>query len=369
MKNKFIILNFIIFFLLTSIYGGNFIKNTPQDLRIIKINEIEDSGIEIIFNRDIVRSDYKVYDLDQKNNYRSIVDIKSILMTSNYTFKPKNLKEIRVAQFNNKTTRVVFSSQTDIGLSLKNSGSVLQITPFGINLANKTDKKPQKIRTIVIDPGHGGKDPGAQGNGKKEKDIVLSVAQKTGKILENLGYKVKFTRNSDKFIELKARTSYANKANADLFISIHANASAKNGNINKFVGFETFFLSPSRSEKAKNAAALENKGSIEEMNYFTQQTFLNFLNREKIIQSNKLAIDIHKNTLSSIKNSKFDVVDGGVREAPFWVLVGALMPAVLIEVGYITHPVEGKNIAKTKYQDAIANGIAKGVVSYFLNNQ
>ena len=134
-------------------------------------------------------------------------------------------------------------------------------------------------------------------------------------------------------------------------------------------GIETFFLSPARSERSKNAAALENKTDIEEMNYFSQQTFLNFLNREKIIASNKLAIDVQREVLASARKINSNVSDGGVREAPFWVLVGALMPAVLLEVGYITHPNEGKLINQSSYQNAIAKGLADGVDIYFTNQQ
>ncbi len=256
MKNKFLIL-FSIFLFIGAISGQTLIKKTPQDLKIIKINKIENDGIEIIFSRDVLRNEYKVYDLDQKNNHRSIVDIHGVLKTSNYKFSTKNIKEIRIAQFNEKTIRIVFSNKTDIGLSIKNTGSILQIVPFGAKLSKKTDKIPQKIRTIVIDPGHGGKDPGAKGQSKKEKDVVLSIALKAGKILENLGYNVKFTRNSDNFIELKNRTSFANKQKADIFISIHANAAPKSNSAKNFSGFETFFLSPSRSKRAKNAAALK----------------------------------------------------------------------------------------------------------------
>ena len=104
------------------------------------------------------------------------------------------------------------------------------------------------------------------------------------------------------------------------------------------------------------------------MNYFSQETFLNVLNREKIIASNKLAIDIQGYMLSAVQ-SKFGSKDGGVREAPFCVLVGAQMPAVLIEMGYISHPSEGKLLGKNDYQNAIANGVANGVDAYFQKNK
>lgn len=226
-----------------------------------------------------------------------------------------------------------------------------------------------KGKVIVLDAGHGGDDPGAINGSLKEKNIVLSIAQKAGKELQGRGYKVYYTRSKDNFINLRDRTKYANDKAADLFISIHANAAPSKTKAATMRGIETFFLSPARSERSKNAAALENKSDIEEMNYFSKQTFLNFLNREKIIASNKLAIDVQREVLARAKSVSSKASDGGVREAPFWVLVGALMPAVLLEVGYITHPSEGDLINNSKYQDALANGLADGIDVYFSNQQ
>ena len=226
-----------------------------------------------------------------------------------------------------------------------------------------------KGKVVVLDAGHGGDDPGAINGSLKEKNIVLSIAQKAGKELQGRGYKVYYTRSKDKFINLRDRTKYANDKAADLFISIHANAAPSKTKAATMRGIETFFLSPARSERSKNAAALENKSDIEEMNYFSKQTFLNFLNREKIIASNKLAIDVQREVLARAKSVSSKASDGGVREAPFWVLVGALMPAVLLEVGYITHPSEGDLMNNSKYQDALAKGLADGIDVYFSNQQ
>ena len=226
-----------------------------------------------------------------------------------------------------------------------------------------------KGKVIVLDAGHGGDDPGAINGSIKEKNIVLSIAQKAGKELQGRGYKVYYTRSKDKFINLRDRTKYANDKAADLFISIHANAAPNKTKAATMHGIETFFLSPARSERSKNAAALENKSDIEEMNFFSKQTFLNFLNREKIIASNKLAIDVQREVLARAKSVSSKASDGGVREAPFWVLVGALMPAVLLEVGYITHPREGELIKNSKYQDALAKGLANSIDVFFSNQQ
>ena len=238
-----------------------------------------------------------------------------------------------------------------------------------VKTASAKKVQSAKGKVVVLDAGHGGDDPGAINGSLKEKNIVLSIAQKAGKELQGRGYKVYYTRSKDKFINLRDRTKYANDKAADLFISIHANAAPNKTKAATMHGIETFFLSPARSERSKNAAALENKSDIEEMNFFSKQTFLNFLNREKIIASNKLAIDVQREVLARAKSVSSKASDGGVREAPFWVLVGALMPAVLLEVGYITHPGEGELINNSKYQDALAKGLANGIDVYFSNQR
>ncbi len=245
----------------------------------------------------------------------------------------------------------------------------MKITADTAAASNKLSKKQKASKIIVLDPGHGGDDVGALSQNKKlrEKDIALSVSKKTASLLKERGYKVLLTRSNDRFIKLRSRTSFANDKGAHLFISIHANAAPNKEKAKIMNGIETYFLSPSRSERSMNAANLENKADTDEMNYFTKLSFLNFLNREKIIASNKLAIDIQAGLLKSVRAS-YKVSDGGVREAPFWVLVGALMPAVLIEIGYISHPEESQKIANSKYQDHIAKGIADGVDEYFAKN-
>ena len=245
----------------------------------------------------------------------------------------------------------------------------MKITADTAAASNKLSKKQKASKIIVLDPGHGGDDVGALSQNKKlrEKDIALSVSKKTASLLKERGYKVLLTRSNDRFIKLRSRTSFANDKGAHLFISIHANAAPNKEKAKSMNGIETFFLSPSRSERSMNAANLENKADTDEMNYFTKLSFLNFLNREKIIASNKLAIDMQAALLKSVRAS-YKVSDGGVREAPFWVLVGALMPAVLIEIGYISHPDESQKIANSKYQDHITKGIADGVDEYFAKN-
>lgn len=228
-----------------------------------------------------------------------------------------------------------------------------------------------KAKIIVIDAGHGGKDSGAIGaNNEKEKDIVLKTTHYLESYLKNLGYVVYLTRSDDTYIPLKERTSMANRKNADLFVSIHANAAPK-GRAMEAKGIETYFLSPARSDRAKGVAALENKEDISAMDsYASQDILLTLLNREKTISSQKMAIDIQGHMLHQVKKTfGNDVIDNGVREGPFWVLVGAQMPAVLVEMGYISHPDESQRLIDSKYQQEIASGIAEGITAYFIHNR
>lgn len=225
-------------------------------------------------------------------------------------------------------------------------------------------------KTIVIDAGHGGKDGGANYKRKRfEKNITLNISKYLKKDLEKKGFKVFLTRSRDKYVKLSHRTKYANKKHADIFISIHANAAPKK-RASKAHGVEAYFLSPARSARAKRVAALENKGDMTGMGWSSKNSLLTILNRAKITAANKMAIDIQKNMLYTLRKTygRKNIRDGGVREGPFWVLVGAQMPSVLVEVGYITHPKEGYRISTRSYQKIVAKGIAKGIESYFIKN-
>lgn len=369
----------------------------------LALNSLRGDASEIVleFNRDLQQSDYKDFTIASSDNFRFVIDFAARQKSQSARLKDSFVSEVRISQYDDKTVRVVLSDEKEFNAGVQIDGNLMILSAAakssraktppkrrsknaseqsdahtagdaqGAKSASvKTEKiyKSTKGKLIVIDPGHGGSDSGAVGNGLKEKSVVLATSKKLGALLQKRGYKVLYTRTTDVFINLRSRTAFAARKNADMFISIHANAAPNAKAALKMNGVETFFLSPARSERSKNAAALENKGDLEDMNTFSKQTFLNFLNREKIISSNKLAIDIQSYMLSSVKKS-FASKDGGVREAPFWVLVGATMPAVLVEIGYITHPQEGKNLGKSAYQDRIAQGIANGVDAYFQKNK
>ncbi|UOR28736.1 N-acetylmuramoyl-L-alanine amidase family protein [Helicobacter pylori] len=239
-------------------------------------------------------------------------------------------------------------------------------------IAEKNDAsiktKRKKHKKIVLDAGHGGKDCGAMSaNSVCEKDIVLEVVKFLHKELKKRGYSVLLTRDKDIYIDLMARTELANKKSADLFISVHANSIPKRSTSNAH-GIETYFLSTARSERARKVAEQENKDDVNLMDYFSKSLLLNSLNTQRLIVSNKLAIDVQYGMLQSIRKNYPDVVDGGVREGPFWVLAGALMPSILIEIGYNSHAIESKRIQSKPYQKILAKGIADGIDSFFSKN-
>ncbi|UOR41585.1 N-acetylmuramoyl-L-alanine amidase family protein [Helicobacter pylori] len=239
-------------------------------------------------------------------------------------------------------------------------------------IAEKNDTfiktKRKKHKKIVLDAGHGGKDCGAMSaNLVCEKDIVLEVVKFLHKELKKRGYNVLLTRDKDIYIDLVARTELANKKSADLFISVHANSIPKRSTSNAH-GIETYFLSTARSERARKVAEQENKDNVNLMDYFSKSLLLNSLNTQRLIVSNKLAIDVQYGMLQSIRKNYPDVVDGGVREGPFWVLAGALMPSILIEIGYNSHAIESKRIQSKPYQKILAKGIADGIDSFFSKN-
>ncbi|ABF84824.1 N-acetylmuramoyl-L-alanine amidase family protein [Helicobacter pylori] len=241
-----------------------------------------------------------------------------------------------------------------------------------IFIAEKNDTfiktKRKKHKKIVLDAGHGGKDCGAMSaNLVCEKDIVLEVVKFLHKELKKRGYSVLLTRDKDIYIDLVGRTELANRKSADLFISVHANSIPKHSTSNAH-GIETYFLSTARSERARKVAEQENKDDVNLMDYFSKSLFLNSLNTQRLIVSNKLAIDVQYGMLQSVRKNYPDVVDGGVREGPFWVLAGALMPSILIEIGYNSHAIESKRIQSKPYQKILAKGIADGIDSFFSKN-
>jgi len=351
----------------------------------------KDAGIELLFDSPIKTDEVHLSKIieSEKQRFRYIIDIDSATLSKSQSLEHKEINRIRMAQFNAKTLRLVIEHTQAISVKYTPKGSALyidlsleppkaaaptepvaQVAPLLAALPPLVTVTPhdRSKKIIVIDAGHGGKDSGAVGNGFMEKEIVIKIAGQFAEQLQAMGYTVHMTRSNDTFVELKDRTKFANDKNADLFVSIHANSIPKTSDANAAQGIETYFLSPARSERSMRVAALENSEDLEEMGAYGKLSFLSFLNKEKIIASNKLAIDLQKGMLGNLRKQFPHVKDNGVREAPFWVLVGAQMPAVLVEVGYISHPEEALRIADEKYQKWMIEGLVEGVGRYFANN-
>jgi N-acetylmuramoyl-L-alanine amidase len=218
-----------------------------------------------------------------------------------------------------------------------------------------------KIGKIVIDPGHGGHDTGTIGpNGLEEKDLVLDVGRRLGKLLETrLGAEVVYTRKDDTFIPLETRTAVANQARADLFVSIHANSSRDAA----ARGVETYYLNFTSSPEALEVAARENavsEKSIYELRDLVKKIAL----KEKIEESREFAGDVQQSLHSGLAAKSAAIRDRGVKKAPFIVLIGANMPSILAEISFVSNPVDERRLETAEYRQRIAESLYRGIAKY-----
>ncbi len=265
------------------------------------------------------------------------------------------LKALRAGQFAPDVARVVMEFEPGKVKRVEVSNDTperLLIDIYGDN--------PFKFR-VVIDAGHGGHDPGAVGRrGLKEKDVTLDIALRLKKLLEkDPRYEVVLTRSKDVFIDLGRRAEIANSRKADLFVSIHANANRKRD----ARGIETYLLNWTDDEEAQRVAARENAITLRKMKEARSELGVILASLElqtKRDESVKLAHFIQGKVVSGV-SERWRAVDLGVKQALFYVLVGAKMPSVLVEVSFISNPKEEKLLRKTAYRKALAEGIAEGI--------
>lgn len=220
-----------------------------------------------------------------------------------------------------------------------------------------------KVSRIVIDPGHGGKDPGAIGpGGVREKDLVLQIGKLLAQRLRLEGFEVFLTRTTDTFLTLEQRTTFANEKRADLFVSVHINSN-KDRTVR---GIETYFLNLTTDATAIEVAARENattQKSLSDLQLIINDLMLN----SKINESSKFASSVHAGVMTSALGVGYAGRDLGVRQAPFYVLLGAQMPSILLELGFITNSRDIGLLKRRSYQEALVDGIAKGINSYIMN--
>ena len=366
----FILLSFLLFGATELSAQTSFIKS--------KIRQAE---LRLYFSSDIERvTSFALPSEDGTTKF--VYDIHGAILPDNkgishHTFR--SIDSFRIAQNSPQKLRVVIvSKQKHLDKHHAFSGKMLAIPLIDGQKATIKGKENSFTETpysssnknyiVVIDAGHGGKDNGASCCGdKKEKNVVLSVAQKLKKKLLTKGYSVYMTRDDDAFVKLPKRTEFANQKKADIFVSIHANAAPSKNLRNGFNGIEIYYLSPAKTQRAKEAAAKENAVMFKGKDYYTKNAYLSLISREKIIESHKLGIDVNKKMMETLHGHYGSVQNGGVKAANFWVLVGAQMPAILVETGYITHPKEGENLMNNYYRSLLAEGISKGITRYLKN--
>ena len=218
-----------------------------------------------------------------------------------------------------------------------------------------------KIGKIVIDPGHGGHDTGTIGpHGLEEKDLVLDVGRRLGKLLQTrLGADVVYTRKDDTFIPLETRTSIANQEQADLFVSIHANSSRDPD----ARGVETYYLNFTSSAEALDVAARENAASdksIHELQDLVKKIAL----KEKIEESREFASNVQRALHSGLAAKSPGIRDRGVKKAPFIVLIGANMPSILAEISFVSNPGDERRLRTSEYRQRIAESLYRGISKY-----
>ena len=382
-----------------------------SSIAVLQKAELKNGELRLKFKSAYNKRSIKVSTL--KNPYRKVFDIPNARLADRHLdrkLKSEHCRSIRISQYKKNTVRVVLSvdkpfacepyrpmfAYTSYHIPLpkyksryksgrkktahharkKKSTSVKKVKPKRKQRKSK-EVEPylmpvsggSKHERIVIDAGHGGHDSGAIGGKKMEKTLVLQIAKRLAKQLQRRGYTVYMTRNSDRFLKLTQRTRIADKKDAKVFVSIHANSVPKRKR-NKVQGVETFYLQNTRDAKSQRIAARENKAVLKGAGSSLSKKVIidSVLNGPKIVESNKLALDVQRRIMTNLHSRYRGVKDGGVRHAPFWVLVGASRPSILVEVGYISHPTERKRLFTAAYQELIAKGIAEGIENY-LNNR
>jgi N-acetylmuramoyl-L-alanine amidase len=317
---------------------------------------------------------------------RIYIDMKGAVLPkgidNSLAIKDGLLHQARIAQYNSNTVRLVLDMESvkDSTASALQNPSRLVVDIYGEGQAAEIGKPGTallspgsnvlplsqqlglKIKRIVLDPGHGGKDPGAVGRkGLREKDVVLALAKRIKPRLEARGYEVLLTRSSDVFIELKDRARFANDNKADLFVSIHTNASKNR----KARGIETYFLGVARDRQSSETAMLENAVSGENALSDLEQILHSLMNQNNMWHSSILAETVQESMYGGLLNGKYGTIKNlGVKQAPFFVLSKTAMPAVLVETSFISNSSEEKLLQRGDFRDTLSDSITRGIINY-----
>jgi len=341
-------------------------------LRRIRTGQFSPDTVRVVLDIESL-GDYKIFNLPEP--FRVVIDVRGkkeqpespsiptppiTIVKNNAKTNINNLLEVETA-----SNIVILRETNKFALSTTSNKSnihedfVTSDTP--ISLAQQLGLG---VKKIIIDPGHGGKDPGAMAFGMKEKDIVLNIAKELAPVLrKQLHCEVLLTRDEDVFIPLEERTAIANTQNADLFISLHINAHPSA----KVRGLETYYLNLTTNAEAMRVAARENATSTHQMSDL-QDILSDIMKNSKISESSRLAQQVHNSILSKAENNGYaNIKNLGVKQAPFYVLIGAEMPAILIEIAFISNEQDAKNLQDASFVRMLTQEIADGVRTYVTN--
>jgi N-acetylmuramoyl-L-alanine amidase len=347
--------------------GKEAIKVEDGLLRQIRVGQFSPDVVRVVLEMTSVR-DHNVFELVEP--YRVVIDVQGQKSSETLASVDRSKSAAAPASQGQKKNEVLASVEPSkpimpplsVEQSKPSTSPVVTernkpITP----VAKEAQPLPVGIKKIVLDPGHGGKDPGAIGvDGVAEKDIVLKVAKKlAAKLRKDLGVQVVLTRKDDRFVSLEDRTGLANAEDADLFISLHMNASSSG----EARGVETYYLDNTTDEASMRLAARENSTSprnVSDLQFILSDMTQNM----KLEDSVTLAHRLHDSLVGSMSQRLGEVKDLGVKKALFYVLVGARMPSVLLEMFFITNKSEGRAMRQEDYQDSVVEALFDGIQKY-----
>jgi N-acetylmuramoyl-L-alanine amidase len=338
-------------------------------LKRIRTGQFSPDTVRVVLDIESIGS-YKIYSLPDP--FRVVIDVRGEKFskdspnpmgpTSTPTTAKTEKKPAKHIEAESTGDVVVLRDNKKVAVNMKPASEPAKIEALpNIKPLSLAQQLGLGVKKIVLDPGHGGKDPGAMAFGLKEKDIVLDIAKRLAPVLKKeLGYEVVLTRKDDTFISLEERTALANTNNADLFISLHINAHPSA----KVRGMETYYLNLTTNAEAMRVAARENATSTHQMSEL-QDILSDIMKNSKIDESSRLAQQVHNSILSEADKKGFaEIKNLGVKQAPFYVLIGAQMPAILIELAFISNEKDVDNLKNQTFLEMLTKEISEGIRAY-----
>jgi N-acetylmuramoyl-L-alanine amidase len=335
-------------------------------LKQIRTGQFSPDTVRVVLDIESIKS-YKIYSLPDP--FRVVIDVRGEKQPEDSIASqtpPQTQKQAKAAEKSppEKVQDIVVlrdNKKVAVGKTSSSESSGKTVTFPELKPLSLAQQLGLGVKKIVLDPGHGGKDPGAMAFGLKEKDIVLDIAKRLAPVLEKeLGCEVLLTRKDDTFISLEERTAIANTQNADLFVSLHINAHPSA----KVRGLETYYLNLTTNADAMRVAARENATSTHQMSDL-QDILSDIMKNSKINESSRLAQQVHNSILTQAEKQGFaDIKNLGVKQAPFYVLIGAQMPAILIELAFISNEQDIQNLNNPVFVKLLTQEIAQGIRAY-----